>query len=68
MLGIDNITGVSFSDFMVDEVKMTLSIRQSLKNRFTSLEEVKQYCKSLSYTIMYLYSREEGFVKINLTN
>ena len=66
MFTIDNITGVSYSDFMIDEVKITPSIKNSLKSKFSSLEEVKQYCKILSYTIMYLYSRETGYVTIKL--
>lgn len=67
-LSIDNITGVSTSDLLVDYVRVTPSIKNSLKDKFSTLEEVKEYCKKLTYSIIYLYSIEGGFTKIKLNN
>lgn len=63
---IDNIVGVSHSDLMVDYVSITLSIKKSLKERFNSIEEVMEYCKSLSYTVIYFYDIENGYFKVNI--
>ena len=64
---INQITAVSFSPYMVDFTPVTLSIKESLKNRFSTFEEAKNYIKSLSYTIITIYDFESRqTITINL--